>query len=97
MKNPTGLYRAGQDENGNQNFDDPKAAQTDEKVDFKEAGMDGKGLKAGGDSQGKPEEKCVTNTDKVDREIRKLKEKSNSLSNRSSQLPGMRRKSGSWR
>ena len=35
--------------------------------------------KAGGDSQGKPAEKCVTNTDKVDREIKKLKEKKQQL------------------
>ena len=35
--------------------------------------------KAGGDSQGKPEEKCVTNTDKVDREIKMLKEKKQQL------------------
>ncbi len=35
--------------------------------------------KVGGDSQGKPAEKCVTNTDKVDREIKKLKEKKQQL------------------
>lgn len=35
--------------------------------------------KVSGDSQGKPVEKCVANTDKVDREIRKLKEKKQQL------------------
>ncbi len=63
---PTGLYRAGRDENGNPKifFDDPKA---------------GHAPKAGGDSQGKPAEKCVTNTDRVDREIKKLKEEKQQL------------------
>ncbi|MBD5394007.1 MAG: hypothetical protein HDR71_07000 [Lachnospiraceae bacterium] len=46
---PSGLYRMGQDENGNPKvlYDDPK--------------------------------KCTTNTDKVDREIRKLKEQKQQL------------------
>ncbi len=63
---PTGLYRVGQDENGSRKifFDDPKA---------------GKAPKAGGDSQAKPAEKCVTNTDQVDREIKQLKEKKQQL------------------
>lgn len=80
-KKPAGLYQVGRDENGIRKifFEDPKAAHADKKADLKEAGVDGKGLKADGDSQGKPEEKCVTNTDKVDREIRKLKEKKQQL------------------
>lgn len=78
---PTGLYRVGQDENGSRKifFDDPKAAQTAGKTDLKAEGADDKELKATGAGQGKPEEKCVTNTDKVDREIRKLKEKKQQL------------------
>ena len=75
-KKPTGLYRVSQDENGSRKifFDDPKAGHVDGKGECSGEGEDGKGPKAGGNSQGKPAEKCVTNTDKVDREIKKLKE-----------------------
>ena len=78
---PTGLYRVGQDENGNRKifFDDPKAGHAKEQDDRSEKSEDGKAPKVGGDSQGKPAEKCVTNTDKVDREIKKLKEKKQQL------------------
>ena len=78
---PTGLYRVGQDENGNRKifFDDPKAGHVKEQDDRSEKSEDGKAPKVGGDSQGKPAEKCVTNTDKVDREIKKLKEKKQQL------------------
>ena len=79
-KKPTGLYRIGQGENGNRKlfFDDPKAAaHADESRSGK--GEDGKGSKVSGDSQGKPVEKCVTNTDKVDREIKKLKKEKQQL------------------
>lgn len=80
-KKPTGLYWVGQDENGNRKifFDDPKADHADGKDDRSGEGEDGKGPKVSGDSQGKPAEKCVTNTDKVDREIKKLKEKKQQL------------------
>ena len=80
-KKPTGLYRVGQDENGNRKifFDDPKAGHAKEQDDRSEKSEDGKAPKVGGDSQGKPAEKCVTNTDKVDREIKKLKEKKQEL------------------
>ena len=80
-KKPTGLYRVGQDENGNRKifFDDPKADHANGKNDRFGEGADGKGSKVSGDSQGKPAEKCVTNTDKVDREIRKLKEEKRQL------------------
>ena len=80
-KKPTGLYRVGQDENGNRKifFDDPKADHADGKDDRSGEGEDGKGPKVSGDNQGKPAEKCVTNTDKVDREIKKLKEKKQQL------------------
>ena len=78
---PTGLYRVGQDENGNRKlfFDDPKAGHANGRGDRSEESENGKAPKAGGDSQGKPAEKCVTNTDKVDREIKKLKEKKQQL------------------
>ena len=78
---PTGLYRVGQDENGNRKlfFDDPKAGHANGRGDRSEESENGKAPKAGGDSQGKPAEKCVTNTDKVDREIKKLKEKKQEL------------------
>ncbi len=80
-KKPTGLYRVGQDENGNRKifFDDPKAGHAKEQDDRSEKSEDGKAPKVGGDSQGKPAEKCVTNTDKVDREIKMLKEKKQQL------------------
>ena len=80
-KKPTGLYRVGHDENGNRKlfFDDPKAGRADGKDGRLGKGADGKGPKVSGDSQGEPEEKCVANTDKVDREIKKLKEKKQQL------------------
>lgn len=84
---PTGLYRVGQDENGSRKiyFDDPKAARADGKAGLKAEedrsgdGEDGREPKVSGDGQEKPEEKCVANTDKVDREIEKLKEKKQQL------------------
>ena len=80
-KKPTGLYWVGQDENGRRKifFDDPKADHANGKENRSGEGVDGKGPKVSGDSQGKPAEKCVTNTDKVDREIKKLKEEKQQL------------------
>ena len=80
-KKPTGLYRVGQDENGSRKifFDDPKADHADGKDDRSGEGEDGKGPKVSGNSKGKPAEKCVTNTDKVDREIKNLKEEKQQL------------------
>ena len=78
-KEPAGLYRIGQDENGSRKifFEDPdKADRADEKEELK---ADGKKPKVNGDSQGKPVEVCICNTDKVDREIEKLKEKKREL------------------
>ena len=74
---PAGLYRVGRDENGNRKifFDDPKAHPANGRDDRSEESKDAKAAKAGEESQGKPAEKCVANTDKVDREIKKLKEK----------------------
>lgn len=69
---PTGLYRLGQDENGNRKvfFDNPEKAE----------GADEKGQpKISSDTSEKSAGKCTTNTDKVDREIEKLKEKKQQL------------------
>lgn len=85
---PTGLYRIGQDGDGNRKifFDDPKKSG---KADGKEQGMnkricpdesaDGRRLKANGDNSEKEAEKCTADTGKVEREIRKLKEKKQQL------------------
>lgn len=69
---PNGLYRLGQDENGKEKvfFDDPK--KTD-KADGNEQ------HKVKSDNPEKSEEKCTASTDKVDREIKKLKEKKEQL------------------
>lgn len=69
---PSGLYRVGQDEKGGRKifYDDPKkSAQADEKIRSETEGA----------GQGKPAEECTTDTGKVDREIRKLKEKKQQL------------------
>ncbi len=69
---PSGLYRMGQDENGNPKvlYDDPK----------KSGGADGKGQpKVGTDSPEEDAEECTANTDRVDREIEKLKEQKQQL------------------
>ena len=86
-KKPTGLYRVGQDGNGNRKiyFDGPKAAHANGEEELKsEEGrsgksVDGKEPRVSGNGQSKPKEKCVTDTDKVDREIKKLKEKKQQL------------------
>lgn len=86
-KKPTGLYQVGRDENGNRKifFDDPKTAHANEAGEWKaekdrsRESADGKDPKVSGNGQGKPEEKCVTDTDKVDREIKNLKEKKQQL------------------
>lgn len=60
---PSGLYRLGQDENGNPKvmYDDPKKAEKAKEEPAKKA------------------EECTTNTDNVDREIEKLKEEKKQL------------------
>lgn len=69
---PNGLYRLGHDEDGKKKvfFDDLK------KTDNADANEQSK-VKS--DSPEKSEEKCTGSTDKVDREIRKLKEKKKQL------------------
>ena len=93
-KKPTGLYRVGQDGNGSRKifFDDPKAVHANAKAQRSREGEDGKEPKASGDSQGKPAEKCVTNTDRVDREIRKLKEKKQQLEQQIQSVSGDEKK-----
>jgi len=69
---PSGLYRMGRDENGSPKvlYDEPK----------KSGGADGKEQpQIGADSPKDDEEECTANTDKVDREIRKLKEQKQQL------------------
>lgn len=81
------LLRLGQDENGNRKifFEDPnKSGRADGKKepevdeDRSKEAADGKEPKIAGNNQGKPE-KCVGNNDKVEQEIRKLKEKKQQL------------------
>lgn len=85
---PTGLYQVGQDENGNRKifYEDPnKSAKTDEgkqagvKENSPENSKDSRQQNVNGDSAGEAEEKCIGNTDKVEREIRKLKEQKQQL------------------
>lgn len=69
---PTGLYRVGQDEEGNRKifYDDPKKAGNE----------DGKEQpRVNGKNPEEEDEEWVANTDKVDREIRKLKEKKSQI------------------
>lgn len=70
-KESAGLYRLDQDKNGNRKIliDALEAVRADGKEE----------AKADGNNSEKPAEKCVTNTDKVDREIKKLKEKKQQL------------------
>ena len=82
-KKPTGLYRVGQD---------PKAVHANAKAQRSREGEDGKEPKASGDSQGKPAEKCVANTDRVEREIRKLKEKKQQLEQQIQSVSGDEKK-----
>lgn len=92
---PVGLDRIGQDENGGRKifFEDPdKADRADGKEEPKAEKADGKKPKVDGDSQGKPAEVCVGNTDKVDREIEKLKEKKRELEQQIRSASGDERK-----
>lgn len=75
---PSGLYRLERDENGNRKivFDDPKKARD---IEESENGKENKQSKVQEENPQNPEEKCVGNTDKVDREIEKLKEKKKQL------------------
>lgn len=74
---PSGLYRLGQDENGNPKifFDDPKKINSAEKTEQKNSVAP----KANKENSNNSVEKCTGDTNKVDREIEKLKEKKNQL------------------
>ncbi|MBD5519621.1 MAG: hypothetical protein HDR03_00030 [Lachnospiraceae bacterium] len=83
---PSGLYHMGKDENGNPKvvYDDPKKAD----------GADEKGQpKAGASSPEDDEEEVTANTDKVDREIKKLKEKKQQLEQQIKAVSGDEEKS----
>ncbi len=71
---PNGLYYVGQDENGNKKvyFNDPKKEGSE-----KEGGS--KSPKVNADAPNNGGEKYTANTDKVEREIRELKEKKKKL------------------
>lgn len=88
------MYRVGQDAFGNRKilFDDPKASHTNGKGDCSREGENGKKPRVGGNGQEKPAEKCVTNTDKVDREIKRLKEKRQQLEQQIQTASGDERK-----
>ena len=78
---PSGLYRLGQDENGNPKvmYDDPKRVAKAKDVQPKE-------------EPAKKAEKCTTNTDNVDREIEKLKEEKEQLEQQIKAAAGRQRK-----
>lgn len=92
---PNGLYYVGQDESGSRKvfFNDPKKADragenaqpermpNDSDKDKKAPGVNDKDPDNG-------EEKCVGNTDQVDREIRELKEKKQKLEQQLKQASG---------
>lgn len=91
---PSGLYRLGQDGSGNPKivYEDPK------KEDLKE-GNPKKAAPSGQQPEAEPagvpedpQEKCVASTDKVDREIRKLKEKKQQLEQQIQAASGDERK-----
>lgn len=85
---PSGLYRLGQDEDSRKKvfFDDPKKADNADgdgnpkvEPDNSDKNKDGEQSKVNSDNPEKPAEKCTGSTDKVDREIKKLKEKKKEL------------------
>lgn len=84
---PTGLYRVGQDEEGRRKifYDDPKKSGS---------GEEKKPLKVNGEDPEEPEEECIANTDKVDREIRKLKEKKSQIERQIRSASGDEKKTG---
>lgn len=85
---PNGLYYLGQDENGSRKvyFNDPKKAEKEDgnahperMPDDSDKDKDKKAPGVNGNDSDNGEEKCVGNTDQVDREIRELKEKKKKL------------------
>lgn len=80
-KQPAGLYRVGRDENGNRKifYEDPKAGHARETNGRSKENADGRESNVNGNSQAKPAEICVGDTDQVDQEIKKLKEQKQEL------------------
>lgn len=84
---PNGLYRIGKDEHGNQKvfFEDPRKSSSDEREQSKvneehmEENLNQRHPKVSADPVGTPAEKCTANTDNVDSEIKRLKEKKQQL------------------
>lgn len=92
---PNGLYHVGQDENGNRKiyFNDPKkAGKAEETADRSEKEGNSKMPKVKADDPENKKEKCVGNTDKVDREIRELKEKKKKLEQQLKEVSGDEKK-----
>lgn len=81
---PTGLYWVGQDEDGKRTIFFDK--------NLSKKGTGDKGPKAEGDNQEKPAEICVGSTDKVDQEIKKLKEEKQELERQIQSVPGDEKK-----
>lgn len=75
---PTGRYWLDRGEDGTPQirFDDPSRAESPETSPESDAPEDNSPIKK---AAGNKEEKCTGNTDKVDREIKKLKEKQKAL------------------
>ncbi len=85
-RKPSGLYRLEQDENGSRKivFDVVnKSENTDKKepskADSPKENQEGKQPEAKPEAPENSEETCIGNTDRVDREIKKLKEKKQQL------------------
>lgn len=85
---PNGLYRIEKDEHGNQKvfFEDPKkSGSADEREQSKvneehmAENVNQRQPKVSADHVGTPAEKCTANTDSVDSEIKRLKEKKQQL------------------
>lgn len=87
---PNGLYYVGQDENGNKKvyFNDPKKAKPERIPDDSDKDADKRALRVNGNASDNGEEKCVGNTDQVDRKIRELKEKKQKLEQQLKQASG---------
>lgn len=97
---PNGLYHVGQDEDGNKKifFNDPKRTDKPDgngkpgKASDDSKDNERKGPGVNGEAPDGGEEKCVGNTDKVDREIRELKEKKQKLEQQLKEASGDEKK-----
>jgi len=82
-RTPIGLYRTEPDENG-----EPRIIFDAPEDEAKGAGKDEKSPQVPGKSRGGEEDTCTVNTDKVDREIRRLKEERDRLEREISRAEG---------